>query len=128
MEVSRSLTPNVMGGFNDSDTHWKGSTAECIPSSKCLGSLGTTSLHRCQANKGDAHLNLVLAKEGALIMDVKTSVSLGCSDHEVVGEDFSLFTALLVVVPWATALKVSRAQYSWSFRKASSKHKICSDK
>jgi len=121
-EASRSVTSGLIGDFNGSDTHWKGSIAGCLLSSWCLGSLVGTSLHRCQANKGDAHLNLVLAKEAVLIRDVKTSVSLGCS--EIVGEDFA---GHLAVVPWAATLKGSRAQYSWSFRKACSKHKTWPD-
>ena len=117
------MTPGLIGDFNDPDTHWKGSTAGCMLSSRCRASLGITSLHRCQANKGDAYLNLVLAREGELIMDVESSISLGCSSHEIVGEDFSLFRALFVVVPWVAALQVKQR----SFRKASSKHKTCPD-
>lgn len=120
------MTPGLIGDFNDPDTPWKGSTAGCMLSSRCRASVGTT-LHRCQANKGDAHLNLVLAREGVLIMDVESSIGLGCSGHEIVGDDFSLVRALFVVVPWAAALQVSSSQYSWSFRKASSKHKNCPD-
>lgn len=121
------MTAGLTGDFNDPDTHWKGSTAGFMLSSRCRASLGTTPLHRCQAKKGDAHLNLVLAREGMLIMDVETSISLGCSGHEIVGEDFSLFRALFVVVPWAAALQVSSGHYSWSFSEASSKHRNCPD-
>ena len=32
----------------------------------------------------DAHLDLVLPNEEELVGDVKTSVSLGCSHHEIV--------------------------------------------
>ena len=36
MEVSRSMTPGLPGDFDDPDTHWKGSTAGCLLSSRCL--------------------------------------------------------------------------------------------
>ena len=35
------------------------------------------------ANYGDTHVNLFLTKKEELVMDVQTSVSLGCRDHEI---------------------------------------------
>ena len=36
------------------------------------------------ATKSDAHLHVILPKEDELVRGVKTSISLGHSDHEIV--------------------------------------------
>ena len=43
---------------------------------------------RC-ANRGDAHLDLIVAVREKQFRDVKSNVSLGCSPHEVVGSELS---------------------------------------
>ena len=48
----------------------------------------------------DAHLDLVLPKEEELVRHVKTSVSLGCSDHEIVVSQ----------IPWEMGKESRRAQ------------------
>jgi len=81
--------------FNHLGIPWKGTTTACNQSRRFLEALAQdpawdTGLYRSTyrlLNNGAVDMHLLHTKKGELIMDVKTSVSLDCRDHEIVGSD-----------------------------------------
>jgi len=74
---------------NQPDSHIKQTLQGANPevSGDSWGQLLNTAA-RC-ANRGDAHLDLIVAIREMQVRDVKSNVSLGCSPHEAVGSELS---------------------------------------
>ena len=123
-EVLHSQVLILMGDFNHLDICWENITGSCKQSRRLLESINDNILVQVleRLTRDEVLLDLVLTSAEEIIKDIKIGGSLGCSDHALVGKEWSqdtelqeselqLFKELLDKISWESVLR-DKAGYS----------------